>query len=159
MDTTATRDELLAAFARTRCSTSPPSRSIQRSTSGCGCVRRALPLFCPPTGCAGSEAHVALQNVIDSSEPDPSPGRKILRLRAAIEALGIARTGDDNDIVLLVPFLSNGSRDLRATTARALSNTCNVQAIPPLRARADVEQVQVRLAISAALGDLAQRKP
>lgn len=118
---------------------------------------RALPLFCPPTSCAGSEVHLALQNVINSNEAEPAPGLRVLRLRAAIEALAKANTGDGNDVALLVPFLSNGSRDLRAATARALGELCDPQAIPPLRARVDLEQVpQVQFALTAALAELAQ---
>lgn len=117
---------------------------------------RALPLFCPPTTCAGSEAHIALKEVLDSNETDPSPGLRILRLRAAIEALGKTKSGDDNDVVQIVPFLSHSSRDLRVVTARALGAICKALAIPMLRARAEVEQVpQVRFAIASALGELA----
>ncbi len=84
-----------------------------------------------------------------------------LLLRAAIEALGAAglgnQGGDPNDVAVLVPFLDNTSRDIRAATARALSDLCDTQAIVPLRTRYLGETVpQVRLAISAALRDLAQ---
>ena len=52
-------------------------------------------------------------------------------------------------------FLENSSRDIRVTTAQALRNLCNTEAIAPLAARLGHEPIeQVRLAISAALRDL-----
>jgi HEAT repeat protein len=80
-----------------------------------------------------------------------------LLLRAAVEALGIARTGNPDDVPRLVPYLDHPSRDIRAATARALRDMCNTGAIVPLRTRYQNEQVdQVRLAISTALRDLGQ---
>ena len=80
----------------------------------------------------------------------------LLRVRAAIEALGVA-TRIPSDVDLVVPFLDNSSRDIRAATAGALRDMCITQAIGPLRARYQHEQVaQVRLAISEALRDLGQ---
>jgi hypothetical protein len=122
---------------------------------------RALPHFCSPS-CKTPEihpAHAAVLDVLASVPPNDRSGRGILRLRAGIEALGVVKSGQDSDVDLLVPFLGDASRDIRAATARALRDMCNTRAIVPLRARYQVEpttQAQVRLAISAALRDLGQ---
>lgn len=123
---------------------------------------RALPQFCTPDCRAGAgrqhPAHTVVLEVISSVANDRS-GRGILRLRAGIEALGLIRSGMDSDVDLLVSFLNDASRDIRASTARALRDTCNLRAIVPLRAAYNAEpatQLQVRLAISAALRDLNQ---
>jgi hypothetical protein len=125
---------------------------------------RTLPHFCTPNcnpnvvTLQNHPAHAAVLAVIASVQ-DRS-GHGILRLRAGIEALGLVRSGVDSDVTLLVPFLEDASRDIRAATARALQNTCNTLAIVPLRARYNAESVaQVRLAISAALRDLGQCSP
>lgn len=116
---------------------------------------RSLPLFCS-TPCAGSTVHVTLVGLLAPS-PSASGGQLILQQRAAIEALGIARTGDPSDVASLLPFLDHSGRDLRVASALALRDLCNTQALPALRARYQVEQVeQVRLAISTALRELPQ---
>ncbi|MDQ3364817.1 MAG: HEAT repeat domain-containing protein [Myxococcota bacterium] len=128
---------------------------------------RALPQFCPIDGCARTTAHDALRALIEDSDPAHHSGPPILLLRAAIEALGATGshpssepTEEPNDVQVLVPFLDNASRDIRAATARALRDLCDSQAIVPLRTRYLGETVpQVRLAISAALRDLAQCSP
>jgi hypothetical protein len=114
---------------------------------------RALPEFCLPN-CWGTPAHNALVTVLGSPVPN-DPGKTILLERAAIEALGIAKSRDTRDVDRLVSFLGHASRDIRATTAFALRDLCLPAAIVPLRNRYNVEPVmQVRLAISAALRDL-----
>ncbi len=116
---------------------------------------RAIPHFCVAP-CSGAPRD-ALVNILSKISPNDHSGRTILRLRAVIEALGVARTGDPTDVARLVPFLDNASRDIRAATARALRDLCHTNAIVPLRARYQHEQVdQVRLAISEALRDLDQ---
>ncbi|MBA3817864.1 MAG: HEAT repeat domain-containing protein [Deltaproteobacteria bacterium] len=118
---------------------------------------RALPQFCPVGSCARTIPHDTVRALIEGSDPAEHSGQPVLLLRAAIEALGAARSGDPNDVAVLVPFLDNTSRDIRAASARALRDLCNSQAIVPLRTRYLGETVpQVRLAISAALRDLAQ---
>ncbi len=125
---------------------------------------RALPQFCAPTPtCADlgdspvHPARLAVQEVLTSVSPISTDGRSILRLRAAIEALGAIKSGQQSDVDLLLPFLDHPSRDIRAATARALRDLCLASAIAPLRTRHEQEPVaQVRLQISAALGDLAQ---
>jgi HEAT repeat protein len=78
-----------------------------------------------------------------------------LRMKAAIEALGVLRIPDD--VSILLPQLDHPSRDIRASAAHALRDLGNTQAIPTLRARYQQEQVQqVRIAISDALRVLGQ---
>ena len=119
---------------------------------------RALPLFCA-TNCAGTAPHTTLISILDALQDEPQGGKAILLLRATIEALGVTRSGDPDDVSLLVPFLNHNSRDIRAATAFALRDLCDQQAVTPLRNRYNVEMgamgvPQVRLAISAALRDL-----
>jgi HEAT repeat protein len=96
-------------------------------------------------------AHDALAALIDGTA---RTGTELLILRAAIESLGPMQVSSDAS--LLVPLLSHSSRDIRASTARALRDLCNKAAIPDLRTRYQQETSdQVRLAISDALGALA----
>lgn len=121
---------------------------------------RALPQFCPLTSCNNTMLHDTLVALIGSVAPGDRGGQTLLMLRAAVEALGVAKSGDPNDVSLLVPLLDNPSRDIRAATARAMRDLCDGAAIPPLRARYQNEPLeQVRLAISAALRDLGQCSP
>jgi HEAT repeat protein len=116
---------------------------------------RALPDFCLPS-CAGSAAHASLVAVLGSTVPSTIPnaqGKTLLLERAAIEALGLAKS--PGDVSLLATFLNSPSRDIRASTAFALRDLCQPAAVQPLRERYANEKVmQVRLAISAALRDL-----
>jgi HEAT repeat protein len=81
----------------------------------------------------------------------------VLRLRAAVEALGATHSGLVTDVNKLLPLLDDPSRDVRATVVQALRNTCNAQAITPLSMHYQVEPTeQVKLAIYAALRDLRQ---
>ncbi|MCW5800768.1 MAG: HEAT repeat domain-containing protein [Deltaproteobacteria bacterium] len=116
---------------------------------------RSLPLFCTAS-CATDQAHVLLVGVVDrytNKVVSERTSKDTLRVRAAIEALGVTKI--PNDLNLLKGFLENSSRDIRTTTVHALRNLCNADAIPPLRARYQHEPVpQVSLAISAALRDL-----
>ncbi|MBA3539100.1 MAG: HEAT repeat domain-containing protein [Deltaproteobacteria bacterium] len=127
---------------------------------------RMLASYCPsasPCG-TGTPTHDALEQLLvdyeavenDGIEGTPTP-HDVLRLRAAIETLGVVgrSAGVAEDVNRLLPFLVHPSRDIRATTARALGYLCNTQAIVPLRIRLQNEaSAQVRLAISAALRDL-----
>jgi len=79
-------------------------------------------------------------------------GKELLVLRGVIEALGACPDKQPTDVDLLVPMLENQSRDIRATTASALRDLGNTNAITPLSNRLNNEQVdQVRIAISKAL--------
>jgi HEAT repeat protein len=116
---------------------------------------RALPEFCLPS-CAGTVAYQSLKTLLVSIVPNPQEGTSILLVRATIESIGIAKSGDPDDVGLLVPYLASTSRDIRATTAYALRDLCQPTAIDNLRTAYNVEMVmQVRLAISTALRDLA----
>lgn len=120
---------------------------------------RTLPDYCPPGCAAATISHTTLTTIISSYKMLVAPTPlDLLRLRAAIEALGLAGVSAalQSDVVLLTGFLDHTSRDVRATTAKALGTLCNSQAAPALRLRATAEQsTQVVLAISAALRDLA----
>ncbi|HWU89605.1 MAG TPA: HEAT repeat domain-containing protein [Kofleriaceae bacterium] len=119
---------------------------------------RAMPSFCPeyPQQC-----HDAIWAVLqDIDATSDAPGRKILRQRAAIEALGLARRRDPNDLPLLLSFLGNASRDLRVAAARAMRDLCDPAALPALQLRLGVdESQQVKLAISQAVQALEQCGP
>lgn len=126
---------------------------------------RSLPQFCTATAPAckdDSDAQMhpirtAVRNVITSVPSADQDGRSMLRLRAGIEALGVIASGEQSDVDLLVPLLNHQSRDIRFATARALRELCIQSAETPLRNRYEQETVpQVRLAISAALGELVQ---
>ena len=153
-----TKDDLLRVFS----DPVPQLRDIALNAAADFGVRlgaiRALPLFCPiATPCGSTPAHLAILDVLASIDRSQREGTSVLALRAAIEALGIARSGNPGDVDTIVPLLAHGSRDVRAAAAHALRDLCDTRAIVPLRARLQVEQVaQVRLAISAALRDLDQ---
>jgi hypothetical protein len=126
---------------------------------------RALPQFCQAqiphcnedSDAAMHPIRTTVRDVIASVPQATVTGSAILRLRAGIESLGAVASGEQSDVDLLVTFLDHPARDIRFATARALRDLCMSTAITPLRNRYDVEPVaQVRLAISAALGDIAQ---
>src|SRR5262249_33987478 len=74
-------------------------------------------------------------------------GSDLLILRASIEALGACPDKAPNDVNVLTPMLNHQSRDIRATTASALRDLGNTNAISELSMRLSVEQVpQVRFA-------------
>ena len=122
---------------------------------------RALPQFCLPA-CAGAPAHQSLVDLLETITDTPASewtGKTLLLLRATIEAIGNAKSGDTMDVDRIKPFLDNTSRDIRAATAFALRDLCLQSAVTPLRNRYNIEMTalgvpQVRLAISAALRDL-----
>lgn len=125
---------------------------------------RALPQFCSTAPACKDDSdtqmhpiRTAIRSVITGVTPTSVDGQSLLRLRAGIEALGAVSSGEQSDVDLLVPLLDHPARDIRFATARALRELCIQSAETPLRNRYDEEPVpQVRLAISAALGDLAQ---
>lgn len=118
---------------------------------------RALPAYCTNKCLPGDPAHDTLTQLIAAYALSQHAPRDLLQLRAAVEALGVARSGDSSDVDLLVPQLNNTNRDVRAAVARALGNICNTQAELPLKNRYNIEPTdQVRLAISTALRDLKQ---
>ncbi|NVB79285.1 MAG: HEAT repeat domain-containing protein [Kofleriaceae bacterium] len=117
----------------------------------------ALAKYCggDTTPCtATDDAHQSLTALIAETTP-ATTGTDVLLLRAAVETIGPMRVS--SDVGLLIPLLEHGSRDIRASTARALQDLCNTQAITPLRSRYNREMTeQVKLAISEALRILAQ---
>ena len=121
---------------------------------------RALPAYCPaaPTVCGpGTVVHDTLTALIDGYVSSPRGPLDVLRLRAAVEALGATRSRLASDVDKLMPLLDDGSRDVRVTVVRALRTICNMQAIGPLNQRFSNEPTdQVKLAIFAALRDLRQ---
>ncbi|MEO7091889.1 MAG: HEAT repeat domain-containing protein, partial [Polyangiales bacterium] len=133
----------------------PPTTTIDRGVQ----LRavRALIHYCAATPCADADpAHMTLKAI--ATNPiyrDARAGSDLLVLRAALESLGALKVPLDIDI--LKDQLQHPSRDIRAATARALRDLGNTQAITPLRARYNVEQVpQVQTAISDALRVLGQ---
>ena len=105
-------------------------------------------------------AHDTLSALVASYAAASDP-ISILMLRASIESLGLLRVAGDADVLdcssgtLTSCPLDHPSRDVRATTARALLDIGNPSAIPALRVRLGQETVpQVKLALSAALAAL-----
>jgi len=119
---------------------------------------RALPAYCPalPQLCGpGTPVHDALILLIDGAAAQGTP-HDLLRLRAAVEALGATHSGLADDVDKLMSLLGrSSSRDVRATVVRAIRNVCNSVAISQLGTYFFNEPSrQVQLAITAALQDL-----
>jgi hypothetical protein len=131
---------------------------------------RALPQYCVMTGCAGTAVHDALARIVGAylaqlAAAALSP-QDMLRLRAAMEALGATRSGLQTDVDLLTApaLLHHPSRDIQVTTVHALRSLCSpdlcshdacmqdANAVRALRTGADT---QVDAAINRALADLA----
>jgi HEAT repeat protein len=111
---------------------------------------RAIPQFCTAMQSCRAAIIAVFDDITDST------GRELLRKRAAIEALADAlappQTQDPEDILRLIGFLSDASRDIRVAAARALRDLCNPAAMAPLQQRRAVERVvQVRIAIDEAI--------
>jgi hypothetical protein len=118
----------------------------------------ALAKYCTSIPCNVNDvAHVSLGTVITDNAHETS-GSRLLLLRAAIETLGAMRVPEDGGTAgPLLSLLDHPSRDIRTSTARALQEICNSQAITPLRVRYSHELTeQVKLAISEALRILGQ---
>jgi hypothetical protein len=110
---------------------------------------RVLPSLCDLSCGIGSTVHDALTAII--ANPSRAP-KDILRLRAAVEALGTLGTAIHDDVLALVPLLDDDSRDVRTTVVRALSGMGDCTAKAPLLRRQQSEKVrQVQLALNAAL--------
>ncbi len=120
---------------------------------------RTLPGYCPapPVSCGtGTGVHETLIWLIDDYQALPQPGpQDLLRLRAAVEALGATHTVLDSDVDRLLPLLAHPSRDVRATAVGALRSSCNARATAALKALGLNEpSKQVQFAILSALQDL-----
>lgn len=131
---------------------------------------RALPLYCAMPSCSG-EPHDSLTGIVNSYLavlPGPLTPRDMLRLRAAIEALGAARTGLAGDVHLLAvsQLLRHPNRDVQVTTVHALRDicsrglcdrqTCTEDAAAVRALRSSTGETQLDAAINSALQDLAQ---
>ena len=121
---------------------------------------RALANFCPPISVTDShcdplsQTHQTLLGLLGANGTS-SVGADIMTLRAALEALGELKIGDD--YLDIQAQLDNPSRDVRATAALALRDLCDTRATTALRTRLQHEATaQVQLAISSALRVLGQ---
>jgi hypothetical protein len=132
---------------------------------------RTLPQFCPPTGCAAAPLHQTLVTIVDGYRAllatTALPPTELLRLRAAMEALGATRAGIQADVDLLTApvLLHHASRDVQVTAVHALRRLCSpdlcshdscVQSANAVRALRTGADTQVDAAINSALQDLAQ---
>jgi hypothetical protein len=117
---------------------------------------RALPAYCPSPCTDGPVRDTLLSLIANYSRTTHAP-QDIMRLRAAVEALGATHSGLSSDVATLRPLLDDLSRDVRATTVRALRNLCNQEAITPLSMHYQSEKTeQVKHEIYDALRDLLQ---
>jgi hypothetical protein len=131
---------------------------------------RTLPQYCAAAGCPGTahDALVAIINVYEAVLPGPLAPRDMLRLRAAVEALGATRSGLATDVHLLAvaPLLRHPNRDVQVTTVHALRDlcssgqcdrtTCTENAAAVRALRSSTGDTQLDAAINSALQDLAQ---
>ena len=153
IDRVVTKTELIAAFGAQDTATALVALAADPSTDVGVRLRaiRALPLFCS-SPCSGTSIHTTLLALLSGPS---TGGPSVLLKRAALEALGAAKSGDLGDVSSIAAFLNHSSRDLRAAAASSLRVLCNTQALTPLRSRYQIEPFeQVRLAISEALRDL-----
>jgi hypothetical protein len=131
---------------------------------------RALPQYCLPT-CAGTAVHDALSRIVGDYRAQLAAAalspQDMLRLRAAMEALGATQSGLQSDVDLLTApaLLHHPSRDVQVTAVHALRNLCSTDlcshdaclqdanAVRAIRTGADT---QVDAAVNRALADLAR---
>jgi HEAT repeat protein len=113
---------------------------------------RALPAYCPTPCGLGATAHDGLIALIDGFAAAQDTPQDLLRLRAAVEALGATRSKLATDVDELVPLFDHASRDVRATVARALGSLGTSAACAPLKAQGLNEpSPQVQNAINTAI--------
>jgi hypothetical protein len=165
IDTVPTRQQLDNAFDSPQEALDNLASLATNDASDVGIRLRAihaLAKYCAATPCVDTDvAHQAVVTVLNANAHEQS-GSNALLLRAAVETIGVMRVA--GDVGVLVPaqglgpsLLDHPSRDVRATTARALQELCNTVAITPLRVRYSHESSeQVKLAISEALRILGQ---
>jgi hypothetical protein len=119
---------------------------------------RALPAYCPPAPeiCGvGTLVHDTLVGIVEGYRGGHATPGDLMRLRAAVEALGATRSGLPDDVTMLEHHLNSGSRDLRITVIHALRNICSSDAIKPLNDRRSTEPLQqVQLLLAQAVLDL-----
>lgn len=167
IDTVAGSDQLNTAFGG---AAMPSLASIAQDPTVDPGIRlraiHAMTYFCPlrdpgtgqvvPDCETTDDAYVALRNNI-TAESSARSGVDLLVLRASIASYGsIGSHVPSTEFELIEGFLSHSSRDIRATTARALAELGDCHAVSALRLRYQQETTaQVRLAISDALRALA----
>jgi hypothetical protein len=157
-DSLASSNDFELVFAGSAAATVAQLASIaQDSAADVGVQLRAIRGLAQFPG-QGSAPHDTLVAVIGAGA-GARAGSPVLLLRAAIEALGaLAAAGHagSDDEALLAPHLNDESRDVRATTARALGQLCDQDAVAALRLRNDSELTpQVSDAIADAIRALA----
>lgn len=94
---------------------------------------RMLPQYCPGDPCDTGTVHDTLAKLVGDFATRTSSGAlapaDLLRLRAAIEALGATHSALASDVALLTaaptPLLAHPSRDVRVTAVRALRDLCD----------------------------------
>jgi len=132
---------------------------------------RMLPQYCPDSACGGALLHQTLVNIVDGYRvilaTTALPPNELLRLRAAIEALGATRSGLQTDVELVTApvLLRHPSRDVQVTAVHALRRMCSpdlcshdacVQSANAVRALRTGKDTQIDAAVNGALQDLAQ---
>lgn len=130
---------------------------------------RTLPLYCPQpdASCAGTTIHDTLLALVQGyvaslrqTPPATLTPQDLLRLRAAVEALGATRSGLASDVDVLTQepqaLLRHASRDVRFAVVRALRDLRSCAAVAPLQMLTMVEPTgsQVYLAVISALQSL-----
>lgn len=130
---------------------------------------RTLPLYCPQpdASCAGTTIHDTLLALVQGyvtslgqTPPATLTPQDVLRLRAAVEALGTTRSGLASDVDVLTQepqvLLLHASRDVRFTVVRALRDLRSCAAIAPLQTLTMIEPrgSQVYQAVISALQSL-----
>lgn len=162
IDTVPTKTQIDTAFGSGADPVTNLSAIAQDLDSDAGVRVRAihgLGKYCASPCPSDDVVHEALVALINANK-DESIGQPLVLLRAAVETLGaldIPADSSQPDVDLLVGLLDHTSRDIRASSARALRDLCNTTAVVPLRTRYTVESTeQVKLAISDALRVLEQ---
>jgi HEAT repeat protein len=124
---------------------------------------RMLPLYCPDTpACApGAAVHDTLFTIVNGylaqlglTPPVQLAATDLLRLRAAVEAIGATHSAlpVDADLLLSHGLIDHDSRDVRVTVVRALRGLNSCTAVNPLKVRLVTDpSPQVRAAIHTAL--------
>jgi hypothetical protein len=129
---------------------------------------RMLPLYCSDAASCGdgTPIHDTLFTIISEYVAvlgqSPLAPQDVLRLRAAVEALGAIRSALSNDADLLASpaLIDHDSRDVRVTVVRALRMLSSCAAVNPLKQRnVNEPSPQVKLAIVGALQSLALQCP
>jgi hypothetical protein len=133
---------------------------------------RALPQYCLSMGCSGTQVHLILVALVEGyrmliATVPRLPPPEMLRLRAAMEALGAMRSGAQADVDLLTSpeLLGYPSRDVKVTAVHALRGVCSpdlcsheacAQSAAAVRAlRTTTGDQQIDAAVNSALQELA----